>query len=245
MSNYDLNTPFPDGPDLETYDENALREGLGILLQSEIELTFIRHGESEANKNKSLNTLDEDLTEKGITQAEALARSLRDARDPGFDHIFCSPLLRASRTARIISNITGHGDLVVIDHLQERKFSGIAGKLYSEITDLANEIGTNNLLQIGEANYILTGYGIETFPELKFRAGAVLAHFGHNLERVKGERGRIMIVSHGDMSQMLIANVLGLEGFEDSIRNYKMPNAGGYVYKDGLLVPILNPLNEG
>ena len=64
----------------------------------------VRHGETEWNAiNKVLGRTDMPLNEKGIKQAQELARSLKDLK---IDVFLCSPLLRARQTADAISDET-------------------------------------------------------------------------------------------------------------------------------------------
>ena len=62
---------------------------------------FIRHGESVGNKeNRFRGRHDFDLNNNGVRQAEALKNELSGIK---FDCIYSSPLMRAKKTARIIS----------------------------------------------------------------------------------------------------------------------------------------------
>jgi len=65
---------------------------------------FVRHGESEANLLREISNrgFKHGLTERGIQQAEQLARELR--RVP-FARIYTSPIKRAFQTAEILSQV--------------------------------------------------------------------------------------------------------------------------------------------
>lgn len=70
-------------------------------------LYFTRHGQTVWNvENKICGVTDIELTEQGHSQAVALGEKIRDG---GYhiDEILCSPLVRASETARHISELTG------------------------------------------------------------------------------------------------------------------------------------------
>ena len=68
---------------------------------------FTRHGQTIWNvENKICGATDIELTELGHRQAEELGRKLAEER-PGIDEILYSPLVRASETARHISEMTG------------------------------------------------------------------------------------------------------------------------------------------
>ena len=67
-----------------------------------MKLYFVRHGESTANLlwEFSNSGLKHPLTEKGVEQARAVARSLCGV---GVEHIYSSPILRAVQTAQILA----------------------------------------------------------------------------------------------------------------------------------------------
>ena len=66
---------------------------------------FVRHGETDADKENRFNGgIDLDLNKTGIQQAQVLAEKLARLE---FDKIFCSPKKRAVQTCEIISNLSG------------------------------------------------------------------------------------------------------------------------------------------
>jgi len=67
-----------------------------------MKIFFTRHGESEANILRIISNRDlpHHLTEKGITQAQMLAETLRKC---SIMKIYCSPIPRARQTAEIIA----------------------------------------------------------------------------------------------------------------------------------------------
>ena len=75
---------------------------------------LVRHGECQSNLLKIYNTVDEDLNDTGIKQAE----ELRDDVDKiDYDVIISSPLVRAYHTAEII-NV--HDKKIIIDNLSNK-----------------------------------------------------------------------------------------------------------------------------
>jgi len=74
----------------------------GDLKGMEMRIYFARHGESEANilQEFSNRGRKHGLTEKGKKQAERLADNLKSVP---FSALLCSPLLRATQTAEIVS----------------------------------------------------------------------------------------------------------------------------------------------
>ncbi|MGN1023190.1 MAG: histidine phosphatase family protein [Lachnospiraceae bacterium] len=71
------------------------------------ELYFARHGQTIWNvANKICGATDIALTELGYQQARDLGEKIRKENLP-IDEILYSPLIRASETARIVSEVTG------------------------------------------------------------------------------------------------------------------------------------------
>lgn len=234
---------FPDNE--ADYQGVEIRKGIGLLKESRVELYVVRHGQSESNEKKILNTPDENLTELGKTQAFSLGFKFA-AEGLRFDVVFASPLRRAFNTSDEIAKVLGVEEVIVHKLLEERHFETMAGVSYADIPKWAEEVGPGNLIVPSPGhNYILSGHGIEELSDLRMRAGQFLAMLGHNIDEVKGENNRIMLVSHGDISHMLISNWIGEEDFFTILKNYRMPNAGGYILQ-GNRKPrqIANPLVE-
>ena len=95
---------------------------------------FIRHGETDFNKRCLIQGMsDIPLNDKGIHQAE-LAADWFKQQGIVFDGVFSSPLVRARKTAAIVSGRTFeevHPDA----RIQEMDFGVDEGKPYSMIRD--------------------------------------------------------------------------------------------------------------
>ena len=89
---------------------------------------IVRHGESYTNvSGRVMSSTDLPLTERGILQAEAAHKYLKDVK---FDHVFSSPLLRARQTAEIV-----YGDkdnIQICDELKEMLFGELEGLTWEE-----------------------------------------------------------------------------------------------------------------
>ena len=97
------------------------------------EFIYVRHGETDANRNDILQGggIDMPLNECGIKQAEAVAEYLQNEH---FDAAFSSPLIRARQTMeKIIS--CGHNDVVpeYPDALREWNCGKLDGMPWSQI----------------------------------------------------------------------------------------------------------------
>lgn len=91
-----------------------------------MQLYFVRHGESEANVLGIISNrgYQHPLTQKGITQANALAERLRDVP---LAAIYSSPLMRAVQTAEIVAR-THNLNVTVTDALREYDCGVLEGK---------------------------------------------------------------------------------------------------------------------
>lgn len=84
---------------------------------------IVRHGQVLHNVIKQYSTIDEDLTDVGIKQAEELKDKIKNV---DFDIIICSPLKRAKQTAKII-NIKNK-KIIYDDRIKERNCGNLSGK---------------------------------------------------------------------------------------------------------------------
>jgi len=94
---------------------------------------LIRHGETAWNAARIVQTPEVPLSERGLAQAEALARRLKTL---GTTAIVSSHLRRAAMTADRIGNLTGAATLHW-EELQERNYGDVRGVAY---VDLAVDI---------------------------------------------------------------------------------------------------------
>jgi len=82
---------------------------------------FVRHGQSQANADKVIATVDSPLSQLGREQAHATGRRLQSA---GVTKIMCSPFARARQTAEIIAQEVGYDSttIEIVNELHERRF---------------------------------------------------------------------------------------------------------------------------
>ena len=75
-----------------------------------------RHGQTALNKQQLMQGVyDEPLSEVGIEQAKEARRKIGDVK---FDAGYCSPLVRAKKTAMIIGNVLAAVNPGITDPLQ-------------------------------------------------------------------------------------------------------------------------------
>jgi 2,3-bisphosphoglycerate-dependent phosphoglycerate mutase len=94
-------------------------------------ILLVRHGETDGNAARVLQRPDVPLNERGLRQADQLARRLFA---DGVVHILCSDLLRARMTAQPLAACSG---LTVEESplLQERNFGDLRGMPYAALAE--------------------------------------------------------------------------------------------------------------
>ncbi|MFH0873933.1 MAG: histidine phosphatase family protein [Candidatus Komeilibacteria bacterium] len=98
---------------------------------------LIRHGQTEHNvKNITQGHSDSPLTAEGIRQAIELGQRLKSVK---FDAVFSSDLLRAKRTAELIT-LERHLEVKTRHLLRERSYGRFEGKDWTEYHLLAQEM---------------------------------------------------------------------------------------------------------
>lgn len=88
-----------------------------------MKIYIVRHGEVPHNVLKQYNNHNEDLTEKGIKQANELREKIKTI---DYDIIICSPLIRTRHTAEIIN--VKNKKIIIDDRLEERNPGNLSGQ---------------------------------------------------------------------------------------------------------------------
>ena len=150
-------------------------------------LTLLRHAEVVPEYHGCYNGhIDIGLSQKGKESAKALAHTMQNMH---FDAIFCSDLLRAKETLRLL-------DLPLSPHyssaLREKSWGEYEGKSFQEIT--ATGLSYENFTQWIEA---LGGESIALFEQrvLGFFTSTIFTHPAEN----------ILIVTHSGVIKTLLA----------------------------------------
>jgi len=161
-------------------------------------LILLRHGETTWNvEGRYQGHLDSPLTPRGESQARALARRLASAT---FTALYSSDLGRASRTAGIIAQATGH-EVRPDPRLRERHLGIFQGLHKSEIKQkLADEY---RLFKTAGPDHAMPGG--ESARQSAERSLACLEELAH---RHAGEI--IAVVAHGGTISVLLRHTLGI-----------------------------------
>ena len=177
-------------------------------------LYIMRHGKTDWNaKHKLQGRTDIPLNEEGIQMAEQAKEKYKDVN---FDICYCSPLVRAKKTAEIV--LEGRNiPIVYDDRLMEMCFG-----VYEGVTHPSQMVGSPiRKLFKDPANYPGVEDG-ETFDDLFARTGSFLKE----VVQPQLDAGKdVIIVGHGAMDSSIVCQVqnIPLEKFWDAgIENCKL-----------------------
>jgi 2,3-bisphosphoglycerate-dependent phosphoglycerate mutase len=175
----------------------------------ERELVLVRHGQSDWNlKNLFTGWKDPGLTEKGIAEARAAGKVLKQA-GYGFDVAFTSDLKRAQHTLDLMLDELGQKNLQTIRHqaLNERDYGDLTGLNKDE----ARKRWGKDQVHLWRRSFDVPPPGGES---LKDTADRVLPYFRREiLPRVlNGER--VLVSAHGNSLRALIMALEKLAGEE-------------------------------
>jgi probable phosphoglycerate mutase len=160
---------------------------------------LIRHGETEWNRSgRWQGHADIPLSEDGRTQAQALARRLRQ-EGVAFDHVYASDLSRAFETAQVIGEALGM-PVQPFPALREIHVGSWSGLTRAEIIELFPGAFTSFF-------YSPDGEAQESFT---CRVGEGLLHLA---QRHPGER--LAIVTHGGTIRAMLRYLADLQGLPE------------------------------
>ncbi len=163
-------------------------------------LYIMRHGRTDWNVRQKLQgRTDIPLNDEGRAMAE---KAREEYRATPLDLCYCSPLIRAEETARIV--LSGR-DIPIIrdDRLREMSFGAFEG-IENYFTN--PDFPLSALFQKPEA-YTASVGGAESFEELFARTGAFLKEVVDPLMR---QGKNVLIVGHGAMNMSIISRIRGL-----------------------------------
>jgi broad specificity phosphatase PhoE len=167
-----------------------------------LRIYVVRHGQNQDNADGILNGhRDQPLTDIGITQAHETADKLYSIGIQ-FDKVYTSPLMRAYKTAEIITDTLRLPKPEIMPELIERNFGVMTGKKQSQVVELCSP----DILKTDMITYFLNPEGAETFPQLLDRAKRALTHIV-----AQHAEGDLLLVTHGDFGKMIYASYYNLD----------------------------------
>ncbi|EOH94382.1 histidine phosphatase family protein [Enterococcus pallens] len=164
---------------------------------------FVRHGETEINRQRRFNgaTVDSPLTKEGVEATERLAEQLKDVP---FDLVISSTQMRAQTTATILldhHNQLDAGALTTDSRLIELNLGEWEGV---EINSVSDHPEFDHYMQRPDL-FDAESIGAETYDSLLTRTNEVLKEL-----KQKYPDGTILIVSHGIVLRTLLKTLQGI-----------------------------------
>ena len=177
---------------------------------------IVRHGETEWNiKGIRQGNLDSRLTEKGVTQAKALAQRL--AREK-FSALYSSDLGRAVHTAKEIAALTGH-EIVTDARLRERHLGNFQGLNGDEI--VAKYPEERRQFRTMGPDYVIPGG-----ESMRQQVARNVAYLNELAAKHQGEQ--IVVVTHGGVVSGFFRHTLEIP--LEAPRRFEFVNAGLNVF---------------
>ena len=162
-----------------------------------MKIYLVRHGETDWNQAGLLQgQTDIALNAQGLEQAREAAERLKEVP---FEIAFCSPLIRAKRTAETIigdRKIT----LTTDERLRELNFGPWEGVDIRTIKDAASQPFTN------PGSYI-PPEGAESFAQLYKRSGEFVDQV---LLPLEGTYETVLVIAHGGVNRSILNPVLNI-----------------------------------
>lgn len=180
---------------------------------------LIRHGETDGNKNRILQSPDTPLSERGHQQATQLALSFVDKSASA---ILCSPHVRTQQTAAPLRERL-QCPVLFSDLLQERSFGSLRGKAYAEIQD--DFFAADYCPPDGETH--------EQFSQRVLQAWQQVSQYAEQLE------GNLVVVTHGLVLRVILTDILAVS--EQQLSSIRFENTCvTQIKKDDLsVIPLL------
>lgn len=204
-------------------------------------LVLGRHGQCVYNAERRINgCIDSRPSRLGLRQAQELARWLGQPATrelvpfPSGNTIYTSPLLRARRTAQIV---TGHMRWYapqVFEPLKERHLGDVTGMTFEDAAALIAE--EHKIRTAQGITYVEDKqYGFETFEEAT-EIGMKTVELAHSL----GDEAVMWAFTHGDRMHSIAAAWTGVP-MKDLIHEIHIPNTGLIVLDDYADYQVIDP----
>jgi broad specificity phosphatase PhoE len=164
-----------------------------------VTILLVRHGETVWNRERRhQGRLDSPLTARGVAQARAIGTRLRGLPETAAAPIVASPQGRARRTAEIVRDHLGGGELRIDARLREHSVGAWDGLTYREIEAAAPGIFAG----AGAHGWYFHPPDSETY-------GAFAARLREWLDEQE-EAAPVIVVAHGLVSRVLRGLYAGL-----------------------------------
>jgi 2,3-bisphosphoglycerate-dependent phosphoglycerate mutase len=209
-------------------------------------LVLLRHGQSQWNlENRFTGWWDVDLSEKGIEEARAAGRLMRD-KSLDFDCCFTSVLTRAIRTLHLVLHEMGRLWLPVTKdwRLNERHYGGLTGLNKQEMIDKVGE----SQVKIWRRSYDIpppplepdspyavsgdrryAGIEVPDTESLKDTIARAVPYYESEIAPVLSEGKRVLVAAHGNSLRGIIKYLSNIS--DDEIVGLEIPTGKPIVYE--------------
>lgn len=209
-------------------------------------LVLLRHGQSQWNlENRFTGWWDVDLSERGIDEARAAGRSLRD-KGLDFDCCFTSVLTRAIRTLHLVLHEMDRLWLPVSKdwHLNERHYGGLTGLNKQEMID---QVGAEQV-KIWRRSFDVpppplpadspydvardrryAGLSVPNTESLKDTIARVLPYYEAAIAPALRAGRRVIVAAHGNSLRALEKHLSGIS--DQDIVGLEIPTGQPIVYE--------------
>ena len=178
-----------------------------------MKIYLIRHGQTTGDvEDRYGGAYDDELSEQGIIQANKLANKLSTS---GIQTIFCSPLIRAQQTAKILQHKL-NCEIKTVKDLRERNKNGIlTGMTKKEARlkypDLANKVEDyRNQITGAESQEDFVERIKKVFTEIinnkKYSTIAIVAHGGPIWAIFRDIMNNSGVINIADCGYMILKN---------------------------------------
>ena len=162
---------------------------------------LIRHGESEAGKNKIIaGQSDVSLSKLGKSQAASLGQEFLEGGIK-FDVVYSSDIVRASQTSAIICDKLGISDIIFDKRLREQDTEVFTGRKASSLSNEEKDFLDNTMV-----NLDLRVPSGETNREMTLRIKEAF----HEIITNNPEDSTILLLAHGGTLYHILVRVLKL-----------------------------------
>jgi 2,3-bisphosphoglycerate-dependent phosphoglycerate mutase len=190
-------------------------------------LVLLRHGQSQWNlENRFTGFHDIDLSEKGVSEALAAGKKLRDANIK-FDQAFTSTLKRANRTVRLALDAAEQTDLIgtMISHddLRERDYGDLTGLDKDETREKYGK----EQVHVWRRSYDVPPPGGECLKDVV--ENRVRPYYEENIKPLLEEGKNVLIAAHGNSLRAMLI-ILGVETPE-TINEAEIPTGKPLVFE--------------
>ena len=165
-------------------------------------IVLVRHGETEANRDRRFALDDVCLTELGRSQALNLANRLQNEFRP--QHLVCSEFLRARQTGEIIAEVLGLA-MESMPGIHELDFGCLKGQPYEALDSLREWGGSQASDSSGQFNpWVWRPPGGESPEDVRSRVLEAIETL-----RRRYPDGEVVVVCHGIVIQAVWAHLTG------------------------------------